>query len=97
MKDGFIKISAVTPEVIVADPAANAERTAKAAEDAAAEGAALVVFPELGITGYTAGDLFLQEELLEASDKAVLALAELTGDFGAGTCISCHSSLVLDD
>ena len=71
MKDGFIKISAVTPEVIVADPAANAEKTAKAAEDAAAEGAALVVFPELGITGYTAGDLFLQEELLEASDKAV--------------------------
>ena len=40
MKDGFIKISAVTPEVIVADPAANAEKTAKAAEDAAAEGAA---------------------------------------------------------
>ena len=87
MKDGFIKISAITPEVIVADPAANAERTAKAAEDAAAEGAALVVFPELGITGYTAGDLFLQEELLEASDKAVLALAELTGGLNAAIVV----------
>ena len=87
MKDGFIKISAVTPEVIVADPAANAEKTAKAAEDAAAEGAALVVFPELGITGYTAGDLFLQEELLEASDKAVLALAELTGGLNAAIVV----------
>ena len=60
MKDGWIKIACVTPPLRVADCADNAEKIIELAAEAAASGAKLIVFPELCITGYTCGDLFLQ-------------------------------------
>ena len=64
MKDGFIKVAAVTPKVRVADPAGNKQAIIEKIEEAEQKRAAAVVFPELCITGYTCGDLFLMEPLL---------------------------------
>ena len=64
MKHGFIKVAAVTPEVKVADCAANADAILADSRKAYSEGARIIVFPELSITGATCGDLFLQDRLL---------------------------------
>lgn len=55
---GFIRVAAVTPKVSVADPLANAEALLVVFRAAAAQGAHIVVAPELCLTGYTCGDLF---------------------------------------
>ena len=60
MKDGFIKIAAITPRVEIADAAANARTIAERAKAAEKEGARIIVFPELSLCGYTLGDLSLQ-------------------------------------
>ena len=65
MRDGFIKIAAATPDLHAADCAYNTSEIVKLAKEAAAKGAKLITFPELCLTGYTCGDLFLQETLLE--------------------------------
>ena len=70
MIHGFIKTAAVTPKVQVADPEGNAREIIRLAKEAAGNGAKIIVFPELCITGYTCGDLFLQELLLEFADAA---------------------------
>ncbi|MBO4408710.1 MAG: NAD(+) synthase [Clostridiales bacterium] len=80
MKDGFIRVGAATPELKVADIAFNCEKILEAAIEAAGKDCSLLVFPELCITGYTCGDLFLQDILL---DKAYEALLELTEDTAA--------------
>ena len=71
MRDGFIKIAAATPDLHVADCEYNAAEIVKQAKQAAARGAKLITFPELCLTGYTCGDLFLQETLLEGALKAL--------------------------
>ena len=70
MRDGFIKIAAATPDLHVADCAYNTSEIVKLAKEAAAKGAKLITFPELCLTGYTCGDLFLQ-------GRAMLAQATL--------------------
>lgn len=75
MKHGFIKVGAVSPDVHVANPARNAEAVIEAARTAADSGVRLLVFPELFISGYTCGDLFLQETLLDAVDCAIAHIA----------------------
>ena len=60
MKHGFIKVAAMTPKIKVADPIYNAKEIGKGIEEALSKGAKIVVFPELCLTGYTCGDLFLQ-------------------------------------
>ena len=59
MNHGFIKVAAGAPEVRVADPDRNAAGLLRMAQEAAEAGARLLVFPELALTGYTCGDLFL--------------------------------------
>ncbi len=78
MKDGFIKVAAATPEVKVADCIWNGEQTIQLIEEAERMGVKVLVFPELGITGYTCGDLFLQDTLLDAAKKAMWKIAEAT-------------------
>ena len=78
MKDGFIKVAAATPEVRVADCIWNGERTIKLVEEAEQQGIKVLVFPELGITGYTCGDLFLQDTLLENAKKMMWNITEAT-------------------
>lgn len=71
MKDGFIKLAAATTDIKVADTEFNTDKIIKTMLEAARNGAKLIVFPELCITSYTCGDLFLQKTLI---DGAVLGL-----------------------
>ena len=80
MKHGFIKAAAVTPKIKVADPKHNAGEICKKIDEAIEAGAKIIVFPELCITGYTCGDLFLQELLLEQAKKELLNIALYTKD-----------------
>ena len=80
MKHGFVKVAAVSPKIKVADPKYNAGEICKKIDEAVEEGAKLIIFPELCITGYTCGDLFLQELLLEQAKEALLDIAEYTQD-----------------
>ena len=71
MNYGFIKACAVSPALRVADCPYNAQKTIEAMQQAAEDGCQLTVFPELGLTGYTCGDLFLQQPLLDAAEAAL--------------------------
>ena len=81
MRDGFIKAAAVTPKIKVADVDHNLEQVLSLQREAAQNGAKIIVFPELVLTSYTCGDLFLQSSLLR---KARLALKKLVKE-SAGT------------
>ena len=64
MKDGFVKAAAATPDIRVADVAYNTENICKMIDETVANGAKVIVFPELCVTGYTCSDLFMQDILL---------------------------------
>ena len=64
MKQGFVKVAAVTPKIKVADTGHNGRAICEKLNEAYERGAKLIVFPELCLTGYTCQDLFLQELLL---------------------------------
>jgi NAD+ synthase (glutamine-hydrolysing) len=68
---GFVRVAAASPRVHLADPASNAHETIELMRKADAAGAALVVFPELGMSGYTLDDLHLQSTLLSAVREAI--------------------------
>ena len=78
MKDGFVKVAALTPPCKVADTAFNADAIAALAAEYAAKGCKLIVFPEMAVTGYTVADLLTQDALLDASDAALLSIAKKT-------------------
>ena len=78
MKHGFIKVAVATPEIKVADCIWNGEQTIKLVEEAEKQGVKVLVFPELGITGYTCADLFLQDTLLDAARKTMWNITEAT-------------------
>ena len=70
-RHGFARVAACTVRTALADPAANAESVLRAAREAHDRGAALVVFPELILSGYSIEDLHLQDTLLDAVERAV--------------------------
>lgn len=78
MKHGFIKAATATPKLIVADTAYNREQICSCIDEAVSQGAKLIVFPELCITGYTCQDLLLQELLLQEASKELLNIARHT-------------------
>ena len=88
MKDGFIKVAAGTPEIRVADCAYNAQASIALLRQAAEQGVHLLALPELGLTGYTCGDLFFQPALLEGAKKALLALREASRAYPATVTVA---------
>lgn len=72
---GFVRVAALHTPVRIADPAANAALILAAARKAAEQGAAVALFPELALTGYTCEDLFQSRDLLDAVRKALAGLA----------------------
>ncbi|MCM1123587.1 MAG: NAD(+) synthase [Eubacterium sp.] len=78
MKHGFVKTAAMTPKIRIADPEYNAKEVCKGIEEASVNGAKIIVFPELCLTGYTCGDLFLQERLLTEAKEALGTVADAT-------------------
>jgi len=71
---GFVRVAAGAPRLRVADPVFNAGETLSMARRAAAEGASVVLFPELGLSAYAIDDLLQQSALLEAVEQAVETL-----------------------
>ena len=80
MLDGFIRVAAASPKIKVGDVDYNIAKTVSLARKAAAKDTAVIVFPELGITGYTCGDLFEQKALLDKAKIGLFDLAEQTSD-----------------
>ena len=68
MKYGFVKTACASPRLKVADCKFNAEQIITVAKEASKNGASVIVFPELSITGYTCGDLFFQRTLQTAAE-----------------------------
>ena len=75
---GFIKVAAAAPPVVIADPAANAEAILAAYRNAP-DDAAIVLLPELCVTGYTCEDLFATADLRRATSSALGSITEATG------------------
>jgi len=94
---GFVRVTAAVPHVQIAEPAVNAERTLALARRASDEGAALVVFPELGLSGYAIEDLFHQqavtESVLQALERVVAASADLAPLLVVGAPLRAESGL----
>ena len=74
----FARLTVAIPRVALADPAANALEIARLYAEAADDGAALVLFPELALSGYSLDDLHQQEALLRGVLDGVRALLEAT-------------------
>src|SRR3954452_397543 len=70
----LVRVAVALPAVKVADPLYNAEQTSALLRQAAAQQAALVLFPELGLSAYSCEDLFHQRALLETSLEALAAV-----------------------
>ena len=79
MRDyGYLRIMACSPRVRVADVRFNCETITEAIEAADAARAALVVFPELSLTGYTCGDLFGQNLLIDKAEEAAKEIVRVS-------------------
>ena len=76
MNYGYFRAAAASVQLKVADTEFNSKKIIKAANEAADKGASLIVFPELCVTGYTCGDLFLQESLLKSAARECEKIAE---------------------
>ena len=76
MKDSFVRVATATPEIKVADTEYNAEAIIKLIKEAAFNEAAVIVFPELAITGSSCGDLFYNRTLLSAAQNALIKILE---------------------
>lgn len=78
MKDGFISVACGTPELRLADCDFNAEQTFTLMRRADEQGVKVLILPELGLTGYTCGDLFYQQALLQSAEEALSTVLEAT-------------------
>ncbi len=76
MNFGYVKVAAAIPSVKVADCDFNTKRTIELLEDAEKQGVEIIIFPELGITGYSCADLFAQNVLLEEAKAGLRKIAE---------------------
>ena len=80
MRDGFIRVAAVTPKIRVADPEYNAQQIIDLIHQGYSRGVKLMVFPELCLTAYTCSDLFFQSSLLEGARKELGRIISATKD-----------------
>jgi len=83
VRQGFVKAAAVTPKIKVADTKYNAELILDMMKESTRQGAKIVVFPELCLTGYTCQDLFLQERLLQGAKDALMKLVKESASLDA--------------
>ncbi|GAA2064104.1 NAD(+) synthase [Catenulispora yoronensis] len=79
-EQGFARVAACVGHVAIADPQANAESVLRQARSCSEEGAAVVVFPELALSGYSIEDLLLQDVVLDEVEAAVRTVAAGTAD-----------------
>ena len=87
MKDGFVSVACGTPPLRLADCDYNAEQTFTMMRSAEQAGAKVLVLPELGLTGYTCGDLFYQDALLRGAEQALATVLEATRNLEIVTAV----------
>ncbi|MDD3346085.1 NAD(+) synthase [Oscillibacter sp.] len=87
MKDGFISVACGTPKLRLADCDYNAEQTFTMMRAAEKAGAKVLVLPELGLTGYTCGDLFYQDTLLRGAEAAIGTVLAATRNLEVVTAV----------
>lgn len=87
MKDGFISVACGSPKVHLADCARNAEETFTMMRKAEQAGVRVLVLPELGLTGYTCGDLFYQDTMLRGAEQALATVLEATRNLEVVTAV----------
>ena len=92
MKQGFVKVADVTPKIVVADTKENTALICAEIKKAEKEGAKIIVLPELCITGYTCGDLFLQEKCCVKQDSRSLRSLRLPLHWTASCLWDFHSN-----
>ena len=78
MLEGFVKVAACSPELKVADCEYNCDKMIDKAQKMSNKGAKVLAFPELSLTGYTCGDLFLQDQLLKGALQGLERFARMT-------------------
>ena len=97
MRDGFVKVAAGTPKIRVADCEYNAGQIISLMKEAAAQGVKALALPELCVTGYTCGDLFLQDTLLDGAERALGRILEETAELdmltALGMPVRCKNEL----
>ncbi|MBD5100551.1 MAG: NAD(+) synthase [Clostridiales bacterium] len=97
MKDGFIKCGAGTPKIIVGDCMSNAKEIVALIKQADEKGIKLLALPELCVSGYTCGDLFLQDALLDGVESAIDFILKETKRFDVvvalGAPLRCKGKL----
>ena len=87
MKDGFVSVACGTPKLRLADCNYNAEQTFTLMRKAEKAGTKVLVLPELGLTGYSCGDLFYQDTLLRASEEALSTVLAATRNLEVVTAV----------
>ena len=87
MRDGFIKVAAGTPKIHVADCRYNAEQIFTMMREADKQGVKVLALPELCLTGYTCGDLFLQDTLLNGAEEGLKTILEATKNLDMVTAL----------
>ena len=87
MKDGFISVACGAPALRLADCRYNAEQTFEMMRKADAAGVRFLILPELGLTGYTCGDLFYQDTLLRGAEQALETVLEATRNLEVVTAV----------
>ena len=95
---GFVRVGAIVNKLVLASPVDNAKEIVKMIKKADKEGVSIVTTPELALTGYTCGDLFLQDELLDETEKSLSIILEKTKDLDIisiiGMPLRCNNQLL---
>ncbi len=84
---GFLRVACAVPVVKIADPDRNADQIIGLLKQAEAEDAALVVFPELCLTGYTCGDMFHHQRLLDRASAGLDRVRDFTKSSFGGVAV----------
>ena len=87
MKDGLIKVAAGTPRIAVADCRRNAEQIFTLMREADKQGVKVLALPELCLTGYTCGDLFLHDTLLRGAEEGLQTILDATRNLDVVTAL----------
>ena len=94
---GFVRVAVCVPRIRLADPGFNAQQTISALEECHAQGAALALFPELGISGYSIDDLLHQEALQTGVKQGLARVLEASTRFSTigivGAPLAFHGQL----
>ncbi len=97
-KYGFVRVGAIVNKLVLASPVDNAKEIINMLKKACGEGVSIVTTPELALTGYTCGDLFLHDELINKSEEALRIILEETKDLDIisiiGMPVRCNNQLL---